>query len=132
MAWVEKKGNKYRLCARIGKGANEKRRTRTVEMDERLQGMTPKQLKKELELQAIRFEDELNSRRNLDEDRLKFEDIVNIWWEDYATQELERKTLAEYETYLTRILSELGHYKLCDLRPKNFTDFYKKLRSDGI
>jgi integrase len=132
MAWVEKKGNKYRLCARVGKCKSDKRRTPYIEMDERLRSMTPKQLKKELYLQAMRYEDELNSRRNFDEDKLTFKDIVDIWWEDYATQELERKTLAEYETYLARILHELGHYKLCDLRPKDFTDFYRKLKSDGI
>jgi integrase len=134
MAWVESRGKGYRLVARIENDPSGKtpKRHLNVVMDERLLSLSPKQLKKELQQMADRFENEINSSNVYEVHKLTIKDLAKIWMEDYVIPNLQRKTVFEYESYLRRILGSLGHLKITELRPKMITDFYKMLSTDGI
>lgn len=57
-----------------------------------------------------------------------FNDLIDKWYQEIATQKLEIKTIEEYERLLVIIREELGYYKLTELKAIHFLEFYNKLR----
>lgn len=133
MASIEKRSeNTYRIT--VSNGYNTKgekiRERKTITIDERL---TERQLKKELEREAALFEDEVKKGTYLNTSKMTFAELCKLWFEKYADQELEPKTLARYKELLDlRIIPAMGHIKLEKLRPTHLLDFYSNLKEPGM
>jgi len=133
MAYIEKRSeNSYRIVVSAGYDGQRKqdKKTKTIKLDPKL---TEKQKEKELERQAILFEEEVERGTYLDADKLTFEQFIDKWLTDYAEPNLAPKTLYRYKELIdTRIRPALGHLKLSKLQPTHLTSFYNNLREDGI
>ncbi len=133
MAAIEKRGtNSYRLT--VSCGYNHlgkkllKRKTITLPID-----LTEKQKEKELNIQLVLFQKEVENGTYLDGGKITFEEFSIKWIEDYAKVELRPKTIARYIDLLEkRIFPAIGHIKLEKLQPTHLMQFYKNLAEDGI
>lgn len=133
MASIEKRSeNSYRITVSAGYNSDGKqiKKQKTIKLDSKL---TEKQKEKELERQAILFQEEVERGTYLDADKLTFGQFTEKWLKDYAEPNLAPKTLYRYKELLdTRIIPALGHIKLSKLQPPHLTSFYNNLREDGI
>lgn len=129
MASITKRGNSYRIKVSCGYDIYGKQivHTMTWKPDK---DMTQKQAEKEVEKQAIYFEDKclkgLYSAKTL-----KFIDFSEQWLKEYAQKQLKAKTNARYTEMLKRINAEIGHIRLDKLQPINIIQFYNKLSEEG-
>ena len=130
MATVRPKGRGYEIRVFCGRDINGKRLDR-AKMWIPEDGMTKKQLARELERQKVLFEEEVKSGICPD-DGITFYVFAQRWLEEYGKQNLAIKTYTRYEAYLKRINIAIGHKKLRELRPMHLNAFYNNLREDGI
>jgi hypothetical protein len=90
-------------------------------------GMTKRQIKEEVNTQAVLFERRVRTGKVLD-GHVRFGEFVERWRSDYAEPNLAPKTLVRYEELLKRILPAIGHIRLDKLQPHQlmaFTPVYR-------
>lgn len=131
MATIEKRGKSYRITVAAGIDLNGKqiRRRLVWTPDEKL---TPRQIEKELNRQAVRFEEQVKSGSAAIGDNIKFADFAKRYLEEYGRLHLKPSTLANYERNLERINQAIGHIKLRDLTPLHIQAFYRNLQEEGV
>ena len=129
MATARKKGRGYEIRVHCGLDSNYKRIDKSITWIPQ-NGMSNAQVKKELERQKILFEEKVKNGKCYD--NMRFSELVEIWIEDYAEQQLAVKTFVRYQDFLGRILPAIGHMKLRDIKPVHLNQFYKNLQEDGI
>ncbi|MGI6635761.1 MAG: tyrosine-type recombinase/integrase [Christensenellales bacterium] len=95
------------------------------------EGMTQKQIEKELERQKVLFEQEVKGGNYYDSN-ISFEMMSQKWMDEYAKQKLAPKTVTSYEYLLKRINKAIGHKKLRDIQPLHLNSFYNNLKEEGI
>ena len=129
MATITKRGNSYRITVSCGYDLNGKqlRRTMTWVPPE---GMTKRQTEKELDRQAVLFEEKCRTGQVLD-GNIKFADFAEKWFKDYAEKQLRPTTLRSYRQIVTRINAAIGHIRLDKLRPAHIISFYNNLSEIG-
>ena len=130
MATITKRGNSYRITVSCGYDLNGKqlRRTMTWAPPE---GMTKRQAEKELDRQAVLFEEKCRTGQVLD-GNIKFADFAEKWFKDYAEKQLRPTTVAGYRRLMKRILPAIGHIRLDRLQPHHLMAFYDNLSESGI
>lgn len=132
MAYIQKRGDyTYRIAVSNGYDRNGKkvliRKTITVDAS-----LTLKQLEKELDRQALFFEEEVKRGTYIDS-TITFEQFTQRWLIEYAEKNLERKTVSSYKGELeTKILPAIGHVKVSQLQPLHLIKFYDNLTEDGV
>lgn len=94
-------------------------------------GMTERQEQRELERQALLFEERVKNGV-CPSSTMRFAELSARWMEDYAKPNLSPSTYNRYVEYLKRINQAIGHIKLKDLRPLHLNAFYKNLAEPGI
>ena len=94
-------------------------------------GMTARQIEKELNRQAILFEERCKTQQ-VHSGNVKLADFAEQWLKDYAEKQLKPTTIATYRTFLPRINAALGHIRLDKLQPHHLLSFYSNLDEDGI
>lgn len=129
MANIQKRGDTYRIRVSCGYDVEGKQITRSMTYKPE-PGMTKKQIEKELERQAVLFEEKCQSGLYLGEN-IKFGDYALEWLQtnkgNYAP-----KTYLRYKVILDRVIPAIGHIKLKDLRPFHLQEFYRNLAEEGI
>ena len=129
MASIRKRGSSYLLVVSIGydyEGNRIRPKQKTVHPPE---GMTPKQREKWLKEQAVLFERECRSLPQEEVDRsITLAKYTELWLREIAPGKLAKSTLARDRQDIDRFLPILGHYKLTELRPEHFRNFYADLR----
>ena len=129
MAEIIKRGESYTIRVSAGYDINNKQiklnHTWTPDPN-----MTEKQLKKELQRQAVLFEEKVLTGQVM-KGNIKFADFVTRWFSDYAEKHLAPKTVYNYKNLLNRINSEIGHIKLDHLKPHHLLSLYTKLAEEG-
>lgn len=93
--------------------------------------MTKKQIEKEVQKQALLFEEKC---------KLGYAPDSRQTFAQYAAYVLNVKehagtkhtTITRYRELLERINSGIGNIKLTDIRPQHLTEFYNRLRSNGL
>lgn len=130
MATARKKGRGYEIRVSCGIDINGKKlgKSKTWIPDE---GMTQKQIEKELARQKVLFEEEVKNGICPD-NKIRFVDFSKRWMDEYAKVNLTIKTYARYEIYLKRINQGIGHLKLKDITPLQLNAFYRSLEADGV
>lgn len=130
MATARKKGRGYEIRVSCGIDINGKKlgKSKTWIPDE---GMTQKQIEKELARQKVLFEEEVKNGICPD-NKIRFVDFSKRWMDEYAKVNLTIKTYTRYEIYLKRINQGIGHLKLKDITPLQLNAFYRSLEADGV
>lgn len=94
-------------------------------------GMTQRQIKKELNRQAILF-DEKCSKQVLESGNVKFETFARQWMQEYAEQKLRPKTIGRLHQLEPRIYSAIGNIRLDQLTARRIQSFIWDLSKDGV
>lgn len=130
MATIQKRNNSYRITVSCGYDVNGKQLRRSMTWTPE-PGMTRRQTEKELDRQAVLFEEKCRTGQVLD-GNIRFADFAEKWFADYAEKQLKPRTLATYTALLPRILAALGHIRLDKLRPNHITAFCANLSEPGV
>ncbi len=130
MATIEKRNGAYRIRAASGYDQNGKqiRQSMTWKPEP---GMTKRQIEKELERQAVLFDEKVQNGTFISSD-MKLADFFTIWFERYAKEQLSKVTYKNYMDCTKRIIPALGHIPLRKLQPQHLIAFYAQLSKDGI
>lgn len=130
MATIQKRGNSFKIVVSCGYDLNGKQLRRSMTWTPPA-GMTKRQTEKELERQAVLFEEKCRTGQVLD-GNIKFADYAERWMRDYGEKQLKPRTFATYTALLPRVLAALGHIRLDKLRPNHITAFYANLGEPGV
>ena len=131
MATIKKQGRGYKISVSCGYGLDGKqiRQHMTWVPDP---GMTPRQTEKELQRQAVLFEEAVKHGKSSANGNIRFDAFCKIFLDDYARLYLKAKTVDGYEKHLQKIMPGIGHFKLKDIRPAHIASLYKNLQEDGM
>jgi len=129
MANIEKRGKSYRITASAGYDLTGKQIKKRMTFTPPA-GLTDKQLKKELERQAILFEEQVQSGQYIDSS-IRFADFADMWLNDYAVPQLRPTTVDGYKRELIRINKHIGNIRLNRLQPHNITACLKAIAAEG-
>lgn len=131
MATIKKQGRGYKISVSCGYGLDGKqiRQHMTWVPDP---GMTPRQTEKELQRQAVLFEEAVKQGKSSANGNIRFDAFCKIFLADYARLYLKAKTVDGYEKHLQKIMPGIGHFKLKDIRPAHIASLYKNLQEDGM
>lgn len=130
MANIQKRGDTYRIRVSCGYDVEGKQITRSMTYKPE-PGMTKKQIEKELERQAVLFEEKCQSGLYLDSS-IKFAAFSEKWFSDYAEKQLKAKTIEGYKILIKRINAAIGHLPLNKIKPFHLMAFYDNLEEEGI
>ena len=129
MASIRKRGSSYLIVVSVGYDYNGKRikpQQKTVHPPEEL---TPKQVEKWLNEQAVLFERECRHTPQPVQ-QLTLAKYIDVWLEQVAPKKLAASTLVWDKQDIRRILPALGHYKLAELNKDILRAFYDAMRSE--
>lgn len=110
MATIEKRGATYRISVSAGydsQGKQIKKRMTWKPSPE----MTERQIQKELQRQAVLFEEQVQNGLYID-NSIRFSEFADIWLNDYAIPHLRPSTVDGYKRNLVRLNAHIGHIKL--------------------
>lgn len=132
MANIRKRGNSYQI--RVSCGYNTKGQqiiqTKTWTPDD---GMTKKQIEKELQRQLVLFEEECTHGHIISS--IKFEEFAEQWFNEYAEIKLKPKSIEGYRWMSKRIYKAIGHLRLDKITARHLQSFIadmtKEKRCDG-
>ncbi len=130
MAAVRKRGNTYQIRVSCGYDVLGKHIEKTMTWKPK-QGMTQKQIDKELNRQAVMFEEKCMTGQFLD-GNITFAEFTERWFRDYAEKQLRSRTVTRYKELMQRITPAIGHIKVYKLQPHHLMEFYNNLGEDGI
>ena len=130
MATIKKRGNSYLIRVSCGYDMQGKQIVHSMTWKPEA-GMTVKQMEKEVQRQAVLFEEKCKSGLYLS-NNIRFADFAEKWLTDYAEKQLKAKTIAPYKDLLKRINQAIGHIKLNQLQPIHLLRFYDNLAEDNI
>jgi len=130
MATVRKRGNTYQIRVSCGYDVLGKHIEKTMTWKPK-QGMTQKQIDKELNRQAVMFEEKCMTGQFLD-GNITFAEFTERWFRDYAEKQLRSRTVTRYKELMQRITPAIGHIKVYKLQPHHLMEFYNNLGEDGI
>lgn len=93
-------------------------------------GMKPKQIEKELQRQAVLFEEQCAGKGA--NGSIKFEAFARQWFQEYAEPNLRIRTVARLHQFEERTYTALGHIRLDKLTSRHIQSFINNLGEDGI
>lgn len=128
MATIRKRGNSYQIRVSDGydtKG-NHKEQSMTWKPTE---GMTERQIQKELNRQAVMFEEAC--MRGFKSSAIKFEELCEEWFEEYAKLNLRSTTYERLKQLKHRIYPAIGHLRIDKIAPRQLQAFVNSLAKEG-
>ena len=132
MATIQKRGNSYRIKVSCGYNADGKQVVQSMTWKP-TEGMSSKQIEKELNRQAVMFEE--SCLKGSVTSAMKFEDFARQWFEEYAEIKLKQRTIEGYHQMEKRIYKAIGHIRLDKLTARHIQKFIIELcnaeRVDG-
>lgn len=130
MPTIQKRGDTYRIRVSAGYDSSGKQLMKSMTWKP-APGMTPKQIEKELDRQAVLFEEKVKTGQYMD-GNVKFQDFAERWFEDYGKEHLRTRTYGEYVRMKERTYRAIGHIRIDRLQPQHLLDFYKQLGEPGM
>ena len=94
-------------------------------------GMTEKQIEKELNRQAVLF-DEKCSAQGIGGGNVKFETFSKQWFKEYAEPNLRPRTIDRLHQQEPRVYEAIGHIRLDRLTARHIQGFVHSLGEDGL
>ena len=130
MATIKQRGDSYKITVSCGYDLNGKQIRRHLTWTPE-PGMTKRQLQKELDRQAVLFEEKCRNGQVLD-GNIKFAEFAEKWFVDYAEKQLRPRTVGSYREMLPRINAALGHMRMDRLQPHHIISFYNNMAEIGV
>ena len=129
MATISKRNGSYLISVSCGYDITGKqiRKTMTYKPDK---GMTAKQIEKEVQRQAVLFEEECE-KGNVLRGNIKLADFIELFFENHAALTLKKKTVVGYRGLVPTVNQALGHLRIDRIQPHHLNDFYKQLSTVG-
>ena len=128
MATITKRGDSYRIKVSCGYDVNGKQviQSKTWRPPENL---TARQIKKELDRQAVLFEEECS--RGQVTAAIKFQTFAEQWFDEYAKLNLKNSSFTRQRTLTTRVYPALGHLRLDKITSRDIQKFINDLAVNG-
>ena len=128
MATIKKRGNSYLIRVSCGYdiNGNHKEQSMTWKPDE---GMTKKQIEKELNRQAVMFEESGN--HGFKTSTMKFQELAEEWFENYAKNALRSITYERMLQLTHRVYPAIGHLRIDKITAKHLQGFVNSLAKEG-
>ncbi len=128
MATIRKRGNTYQIRVSTGydtKG-NHKEQAMTWKPEP---NMTERQIQKELNRQAVMFEEACN--RGFRATAIKFQELAEEWFENYAKNALRSTTYERMLQLTHRIYPAIGHLRIDKINARLLQGFVNSLAKEG-
>lgn len=128
MATIQKRSGSYSIRVSCGYDTRGKQiiQSMTWKPDE---GMTPKQIEKELKRQSVLFEEAC--MKGFQSKAVKFETFCEEWFEDYAKTNLRNTTYERLLQLRGRIYPVIGHIRMDKITPWQIQTFVNSLSKEG-
>lgn len=128
MATIRKRGDTYQIRVSCGYDVNGKHKEQamTWKPDE---GMTEKQIKKELNRQAVMFEESCN--HGYKSSAVKFQTLSDEWFNEYARLNLRSTTYERMKQLTRRVYPAIGHLRIDKITPRQIQGFVNSLAKEG-
>ena len=128
MANITKRKNSYSIRVSCGYDVAGKQIFQTMTWTPE-PGMTTKQIKKELDRQAVLFEE--NCKKGFQSKAVKFETFCEEWFEEYAKINLRNTTYERLYQLRGRINKAIGHFRMDKITARQIQLFVSNLSKDG-
>lgn len=131
MASIIKRNGSYMFMVSCGYDIHGKqvRRTMTYTPEP---GMTAKQIEKEVQRQAILFEEKCKTGQAAESGCMKLSEFIEMYFESHAELNLKKKTIEGYRRMATVVDKGLGHIRIDRLTPQQITLFYRSQLKKGV
>jgi integrase len=128
MASITKRGGSYLIKVSCGYNCKGKQMVQTITWKPE-PGMSAKQIEKEVNRQAVLFEEACN--QGYQSVAVKFETFCEEWFESYAKNNLRNTTYERMLRLRPRVYSALGHIRIDKMNPRQIQAFINSLASKG-
>ena len=128
MATIKKRGDSYLIRVSCGYdiNGNHKEQSFTWKPDE---GMSKKQIEKELNRQAVMFEEACN--HGYKASTVKFQELAEEWFESYAKNTLRSTTYERMLQLKHRVYPAIGHLRIDKITARQLQGFVNSLAKEG-
>lgn len=128
MATIKKRGNSYLIRVSCGYdiNGNHKEQAMTWKPEP---GMTQRQIEKELNRQAVMFEESVN--HGFKTSAMKFQELAEEWFENYAKNALRSTTYERMLQLTHRVYPAIGHLRIDKITARHLQGFVNSLAKEG-
>ncbi len=128
MANIRKRGNSYQIRVSCGydKQGNQITKTKSWKPPK---GMTDRQIEKEVQKQAMLFEEEC--LKGCTVSSVKFQDLAEQWFEGHAKLNLRKNTYTMLKSMTKRVYPEFGHLYIDKITSRQIQHFVDNLALNG-
>ena len=128
MATIRKRGNSYQIRVSCGYDTSGNQVIQTMTWKP-ADGMNKKQIEKELQKQAILFEDKCMKGQVTA--NVKFQDFAEQWFEEYAKLNLRNTSYERMKQLTVRVYPAIGHLRLDKITSRHIQQFINNLALNG-
>ena len=128
MATIRKRGNSYQIRVSCGYDTSGNQVVQTMTWKP-AENMTAKQVEKELQKQAILFEDKCMKGQVTA--NIKFQDFAEQWFEEYAKLNLRNTSYERMKQLTVRVYPAIGHLRLDKITSRHIQQFINDLALNG-
>ena len=128
MATIRKRGNSYQIRVSCGYDTSGNQVVQTMTWKP-ADGMNKKQIEKELQKQAILFEDKCMEGQVTA--NIKFQDFAEQWFEEYARLNLRNTSYGRMKQLTVRVYPAIGHLRLDKITSRHIQQFINDLALNG-
>ena len=128
MATIRKRGNSYQIRVSCGYDTSGNQVVQTMTWKP-ADGMNKKQIEKELQKQAILFEDKCMEGQVTA--NIKFQDFAEQWFEEYAKLNLRNTSYERMKQLTVRVYPAIGHLRLDKITSRHTQQFINDLALNG-
>lgn len=128
MASIRKKKNSYEIRVSYGYDINGKQKFQQMTWKP-TEGMTPKQIEKEVNRQAVLFEEKCLKGQVTS--NIKFEAFAEQWFEEYAKLNLRSTSYERMKQLTQRVYPAIGHLRLDKITGRHVQQFINDLLMNG-
>ena len=128
MASIKKRGNSYLIRVSCGydTSGNHKEQSMTWKPEP---GMTKRQIEKELNRQAVMFEEACMHGHF--STAMKFQELAEEWFKEYAELNLRHSTYHRMEQLTHRVYPAIGHLRIDKITSRQLQSFINSLAKEG-
>lgn len=127
MANITKRGGTYRIKVSCGYDVNGKQVTKSMTYKPQT-GMSEKAIEKELQRQAILFEENCKYGQNVS--AVKFQVFAQEWMNSYVELKLKRLTISRYRSMEKRTYAAIGHIRVDKITSTDIQRFVNILANE--
>lgn len=128
MATIRKRGNTYQIRVSTGYDSKHKQVVRTKTWKPTV-GMTERQIKAELNRQAVIFEE--RCLKGVVSTKVKFEELAEQWFEEYAVINLKKSSVQRLRGTKKRVYDTFGHIRVDKITRGQVQAFIDDLFKNG-